>query len=141
MTTALKKRLKGLSESYLRLVREFSLYPIGTGDEYDRAAGILERLVMKDDEELDAGEKRYRDALELLIEAYDDEHYPAPAEGTVVERLKALMSANGIGVSDLGAIIGSVPAASMVLNRKRELSKRMIRALAERFNLEPGYFF
>jgi antitoxin component HigA of HigAB toxin-antitoxin module len=57
-----------------------------------------------------------------------------------VDRIKHLMRENDLTVSALGKILGSQPAASMVLHGKRELSKAQVRRLAEHFRLDPGYF-
>jgi antitoxin component HigA of HigAB toxin-antitoxin module len=40
----------------------------------------------------------------------------------------------------LGDVIGSRPAASMILKGERELSKSHIRRLAQHFKLDAGYF-
>ena len=73
--------------------------------------------------------------------ACDDEHYQmglgrkAPAE-----TLKYLMDQSGMGVADVGRMIGSQPAASMVRHGRREPSKSQIRKLADHFKVEPGLF-
>jgi antitoxin component HigA of HigAB toxin-antitoxin module len=48
---------------------------ISSGAEYDRAAAIVHRLALRDDQ-LDSCEHMYLDVLELLIEQYDREHHP-----------------------------------------------------------------
>ena len=141
MTAALKYRLKGPSEDYLALVREFPLYPIRTGDEYDAAAAVLDRLVMKDEKELTEGEAQYLEALELLIEDYDKKHFGEPADArTPIERLKYLMDQSGVTVTQMGKILGSQPLASLILHGKRNLTLTHIRKLAEYFKVEAAYF-
>ncbi len=140
MTTALKSRLAGPPAAYMALVRRFPLYPIRTTDEYDKAAEILDVLVMKDADELKPGEAEYRDALDLLIESYDDAHFPEPEHTSPLARLVYLLAQSGTNVTGLGAILGSQPLASMVLSGKRELSKSAILKLAAHFNVDPGYF-
>jgi antitoxin component HigA of HigAB toxin-antitoxin module len=48
-----------------------------------------------------------------------------------IEYLKASMDNRGLAQKDLSMLLGSSSRAAEVLNGKRELSKAMIRALAE----------
>jgi len=132
---------KGVSDDYVRLIHEFPLKPIRSDADYDRAAAVLDRLVVRD--KLSDGERDYMDALTLFVEDYDNKHYaPKPRGRTPRERVKSLMHTAGMTPAQLGDIIGSRPAASMFLNGDRdELSKAQIRKLAARFKLDPGYFF
>ena len=135
------RKANTLDSDYLALVRRFPLRPIRDAREYDAAAEVLDRLVTKDEHDLTAGERDYLDTLTLLVERYDDEHYGTDAgPRRPAETLKYLMEQCGMGVSDLGRVLGSQPAASMVLHGRRELSKSQIRKLAEHFKVEPGLF-
>jgi HTH-type transcriptional regulator / antitoxin HigA len=126
--------------SYLELVREFSLRPIENQAEYEAASAVLDRLAVRGEDGLDAGERDYLDALSLFIEAYDDEHAAIPDGGTPLENLKLLMQANQMKTTDLGNLLGNRGLASLVLNGKRELSKAHIRLLADRFKVSPAMF-
>ena len=64
-----------------------------------------------------------------------------PDARSSLARLKSLMATAGLSPAGLGDIIGSRPAASMVLGGSRELSKAQIRKLAEHFKIDAGYFF
>jgi HTH-type transcriptional regulator / antitoxin HigA len=129
------------SDSYLRLIREFPLRPIRNDADYDAAEKMLHRLVLRDEKSLDAGEEDYLETLEMLFDAYDNEHgVIEKLETTPLQRLKFLIEQNKLAGVDLGRIIGSQPLASMVLSGKRELSKAAIYKLAKHFKLEPGYF-
>ena len=78
------------------------------------------------------------DTLGTLIQVYDEEHYSIPEEsGSGV--LRFLMDEHGINQSDLSEV-GSQGVVSEILNGKRELNIRQIRALAERFNVSPAVF-
>ncbi len=54
--------------------------------------------------------------------------------------LRLLMDQHKLGVNDLPEI-GSKSMVSRVLNGKRELNKNHIKALSDRFGLNPGVFF
>ena len=78
------------------------------------------------------------DTLGTLIHAYEEEHVHIPsAAGTDV--LRFLMDEHGLGQSDLPEI-GSQGVVSEILNGKRELNVRQIRALAKRFKVSPAVF-
>lgn len=136
--TAAKHR--PVSDSYLNLTQQFVLRPIRNRREYTAAEAIVDRLALLDDK-LDAGQTDYLDTLELLIEAYDQQHAVMRPRGqTPLQRLHYLVEQNGMTPSALGDLLGSRPLASMILNGDRELSKAHIRKLAERFKVDAGYF-
>ena len=127
---------------FFTLVHSFPLRPIREDADYAAAVEVLEGLVTKDEGHLSAVERDYLDALTRFVEDFDDSHYPLDADArSPLERLKALMETAGVTPAGLGDIIGSRPAASMVLGGRRELSKAQIRKLAEHFKLDAGYFF
>jgi len=73
-----------------------------------------------------------------LIEGYESEHFPEP-EADPVGCLKYLMEEHGLKQKDLKEI-GSPGVISEVLSGKRELNKRQIKGLSERFGCNPGIF-
>lgn len=80
----------------------------------------------------------------LLIEAYEQEHYPIDLPDPV-EAIKFRMEQQGLSQKDMVAYLGSQIRVSEVLNRKRPLSLSMIRALHEGLGIpaevllqEPG---
>ena len=79
------------------------------------------------------------DTLGIIIEAYDDEHYPLPnLQG--IDALVYLMEEHSLSQSDLPEI-GSQGIISEILNGKRQLNVRQIKALADRFQVSPATFF
>ena len=131
-----------LHEDYLTLIRRFPLRPIRDDGDYAAAVEVLDRLVTKDEKDLTAGEHDYLDALTRFVEDYDQKNFPVgPDARPPLARLKSLMATAGLSPAGLGDIIGSRPAASMVLGGSRELSKAQIRKLAEHFKIDAGYFF
>jgi len=126
--------------SYKFLSDQFPLRPLRSEPEYDVATAALDRLVLREDS-LDEGERDYLGTLELLIEAYEDEHYAADASPDPLAALKFLMHENGMSATDLGALLGSKGTASEILNGKKLMSRAAAFKLAERFSVEPGLFF
>ncbi len=76
------------------------------------------------------------DTLGALIELYEEERYPIP-ETSGVEVLRFLMDEHGLTQSDLPEI-GSQGVVSEILNSKRELNVRQVRALAKRFKISTA---
>ncbi|MEW6406011.1 MAG: helix-turn-helix domain-containing protein [Chloroflexota bacterium] len=78
------------------------------------------------------------DTLGTLIQFYEEEHYPIPdANGADV--LRFLMDEHNLTQSDLPEV-GSQGVVSEILNDKRELNVRQIRALAKKFKVSPAVF-
>lgn len=131
-----------MRDSYLELVREFPLVPIKTDGDYDEAIAFLRRLAIGDEESLDRGQKAYLEALTQFVGDYEDSRFRTRARRmSPLKALKYLMKSNGMKAVDLGGVLGSRSLASQILNGKRALSKAHIRALADRFKVDPGLFF
>jgi antitoxin component HigA of HigAB toxin-antitoxin module len=128
------------ADSYLALIQDQPLRAIRSRKDYDAAAEMIDRLAVRDD--LDAGEQQYLDAIEVLIEAYENNLIPMTRDDrTPLERLKAAMRASNTTPVQLRTILGaSQSMVSMILGGQRDLSKKAIARLAEHFNLDPGYF-
>lgn len=78
------------------------------------------------------------DTLGTLIHAYEEEHYPIP-EASGVDVLRFLMEEHKLTQSDLPEV-GSQGVVSEILNGRRELNVRQVRALAKRFNVSSAAF-
>jgi HTH-type transcriptional regulator / antitoxin HigA len=89
---------------------------------------------------LSAAEEKYAELLTVLIEAYEEEHYPIRA-ASPVEVLAELMAANNLKQKDLAPVLGSESIVSEVLNGKRELNEQHIEKLSWRFKVSPAVFF
>ncbi|WP_421873741.1 helix-turn-helix domain-containing protein [Marinoscillum sp.] len=113
------------------MATDIAIKPIRTEEDYRHALDSLRELfnAQKGTLEFDQAE-----ILGLLIENYENEHYPIEAPDPI-EAIKYLMEEEGLNQSDLGEIIGDKSKASLILNRKRKLSLSMIRKLQERFKL------
>ena len=78
------------------------------------------------------------DLMGTLIEHYEQAHLPEP-QGDPVGCLKYLMAEHGVRQKDLTEL-GSPGVISETLSGKRELNKRQIKALSERFQCSPALF-
>jgi HTH-type transcriptional regulator / antitoxin HigA len=112
---------------------------ISNEQEYDAAVERLNALL--DEVEDDESHPLYSllDTLGILIEAYDNKHYPLP-DCNGIDSLIYLMEEHSLSQSDLPEI-GSQGVVSEILNGKRKLNVRQIQALAEKFKVSPATFF
>ncbi|MEN8179556.1 MAG: helix-turn-helix domain-containing protein [Pseudomonadota bacterium] len=74
------------------------------------------------------------DILMLLVEKYEEEHYPIPPSDPV-EAIKFLMEQKGLTRKDLEPYLGTRARVSEVLNKKRNLTLPMIKKLHEGLNI------
>jgi HTH-type transcriptional regulator/antitoxin HigA len=74
----------------------------------------------------------------VLIEDYEDEHIPEP-EGDPISVLKYFMEEYELKQKDLPEL-GSQGIVSEILNGKRELNLRQVKALSERFKVPVSVF-
>lgn len=84
-------------------------------------------------------EERLLELLSVLIESYEDEHYPMP-EAAPNEILKFLMEQNDYQQKDIVHIFGSSGITSEVVNGKRSISKTQAKRLAEFFKVSVELF-
>jgi HTH-type transcriptional regulator/antitoxin HigA len=78
------------------------------------------------------------DLVGTLIADYEQQHIPEP-EGTPIGCLKYLMQEYDLKQKDLTEL-GSPGVISEILSGKRELNKRQIKALSQRFGCSPAIF-
>lgn len=76
--------------------------------------------------------------LGILIEAYEEEHYEIP-DCSGLEILSYFMEEHSLTQSELPEI-GSEKIVSEIINGKRELNIKQVKALAERFKVSPSVF-
>jgi len=111
---------------------------ISNEQEYDEAVARLNVLLDEVGEDESHPLYSLLDTLGILIEAYDNKHYPLPNDDGI-EALKYLMVEHSLSQSDLPEI-GSQGVVSEIINGKRSLNIRQIQALAERFKVSPSTF-
>lgn len=101
------------------------LKPIKTDKDYRDA---LERLEIIFDAPINTKEGDEAEILSLLIENYENEHYPIEAPDPI-EAIKIRMEELNMRQKDLVGIIGGKSRVSEILNRKKKLTVDMIRDL------------
>jgi HTH-type transcriptional regulator/antitoxin HigA len=104
------------------------IQPIRDEADYDAALEEIERLF---DAVPGTPEGDRLEVLSILVEAYEDEHYPVSLPDPI-EAIRYYMESRGLSRSDLEPYIGSRARVSEILNRRRPLTLRMVR------NLEAG---
>jgi len=108
------------------------------GAEYDAAVAQLDALVDEVGDRPDDPRYRLIETLSVLIEAYDDRLAPIP-DVSGADMLRFLVQQHGLAQNQLPEV-GSQGVVSEILSGRRQLNVRQIRALAERFGVEPGAF-
>ncbi len=94
-------------------------------NDYQKA---LERLEVIFDAPIDSPEGDEAEILSILIEKYEDEHYPIGPPDPI-EAIKFRMEQMDMKKSDLAKVIGYKSRVSEILSKKRKLSLQMIRKL------------
>jgi HTH-type transcriptional regulator/antitoxin HigA len=107
------------------------LKPIRTRDEYKAALSVLERLF---DAKPDTVEGRFVEILAVLIEKYEESHFPIEAP-TPIEAIKFRMEQLGWSNKELAVLLGGRNRVSEILNQKRDLSLNMIRVLYKKMGV------
>jgi len=74
------------------------------------------------------------DVLTTLVEAYEAQHYPI-SEPDPIEYIKYKMQEKGLLQRDLAVWLGGESRVSEVLNRKRKLTAKMMKALHDNLGL------
>jgi HTH-type transcriptional regulator/antitoxin HigA len=84
-------------------------------------------------------EREAIELLTLLIERYEETHYPIPpADAVSVVRL--LLEQQGLAPRDLIPEFGSESGVSMFLTKQRKLTLQQVRKLSKRFKLSADAF-
>jgi len=111
-----------------------TLKPIKSEKDYRNA---LDRLEVIFDAPIDTKEGDEAEILSLLIENYENEHYPIEAPDPI-EAIKIRMEELNLRQKDLVGIIGGKSRVSEVLNRKKKLTVDMIRELERRLQISAS---
>jgi len=83
---------------------------------------------------VDSQEGDEAELLSILIEKYEDEHYPIEAPDPI-EAIKFRMEQMGMTKKDLAQVIGYKSRVSEIFSRKRKLTLKMIRNLHEKLKI------
>ncbi len=104
---------------------------IKTEEYYNQALKRLEEIFHA---EIDTREGDEAEVLSILIEKYEDEHYPIGWPDPI-EAIKFRMEQMGMKQKDLAEVLGFTSRVSEILNRKRKLTLNMIRKLSDKLHI------
>jgi len=108
-----------------------NIKPIKTKKDYEAALKKIEGLF---NTKPNTNDGDLLDVLTTLVEAYEQKHFKiAPPDP--VEAIKFRMEQLGLKQSDIADVIGGKNRASEILNRKRELTAKMMRDLHRKFDI------
>jgi len=113
---------------------DMNIKPIKSEKDYQEALKRLDELF---DAKIGTPESDEADIWALLIDNYENEHYPIEAPDPI-EAIWIRMEEMQIKQVDLIPEIGGKSRVSEVLNRKRKLTVDMIRKLTKRLDLSAN---
>lgn len=108
-----------------------TIKPIKTKKDYEQALKRLEEVF---DAKKGTAEGDELEVLSILIEKYEDEHFPIGLPDPI-EAIKFRMEQLGYNQADLANVVGLKSRASEILSKKRKLSLHMIRQLHNKLNI------
>ena len=118
------------------------LVPLGqitSEKDYKRRVRVMDELL----DRIGANEThRLMPLLDLVtkeVESYENKNHTLP-DATPAAVLAYLMEEHNLRQSDLAEELGGQSIVSAILNGKRELNTRQVKALATRFNVSPAVF-
>lgn len=104
---------------------------IKTEEDYNSALKRFEEIFHAPIDSIEGDEA---EILSILIEKYEEEHYPIE-DPDPVAAIKFRMEQKGMTNKDLAKIIGYKSRVSEIFNRKRKLTLKMIRKLHQELNI------
>ena len=111
-----------------------NISPIRTEKDYRLALRRVDQLIALDPVE-NTPEYDELDIISTLVEVYEDVHYPIESPDPV-DAVKYIMQEKGLNQKDLVVYFGgSKSLVSDFLNRKRQLSKNVIKSLHDGLGL------
>jgi len=108
-----------------------NIKPIKTKKDYEAALNKIEGLF---NAKPNTNDGDLLDVLTTLVETYEQKHFNiAPPDP--IEAIKFRMEQLGLKQSDIAEVIGGKNRASEILNKKRELTAKMMRDLHRKFDI------
>jgi HTH-type transcriptional regulator/antitoxin HigA len=124
-------------EKYARLIA--ASLPIPPRSEGDNGR-LIELLSSLDEREgLTPEEEAFTELLAIVIEDFEDRHYPLPAVAPH-EALKALMEDRGLRHKDVWPIVGNKGLTTEILNGHRKISAALAKRLAAQLRVPVELF-
>lgn len=114
------------------------LSTLHTEKQYNKTVKLLDYLIDKVSEKEDFIIESLIDTLGTLIKDYEDRNFPEP-EGDPIGCLKFLMEEHNVKQYDLKEL-GTQDNIIKILDGKKQINVRQIKALSKRFNISPAVF-
>jgi HTH-type transcriptional regulator / antitoxin HigA len=115
------------------------LQPIAYEQQYENVKGLLRSLMLQVPDSAGHPATGLINVLGHLVEQYEVKHYQIP-ESSPIEIIRHLMEQHDLTQADLPEI-GSQGVVSEILSGRRQLNRRQIEAISQRFGISPALFF
>jgi len=121
------------SDTYTNLLVKYQPKVIKTEVENERAISLAEELDCRSHRTPE--EESLLELLLLLIEKFEEEHYPIPqSSGRSI--LLHLIEENDLNSDDLAGILGNRINVTDIIHGKQSMSQSQVRKLANYFNID-----
>ncbi len=125
------------AETYIELLQIFPPKSIHSEEELDQIQEIIDFFL--DKPTLTGNEREYLHLLGLLVQEYEDKHYPI-ADASVNNILVNLIEEHQTSVDDLRTVFESEQDFNALLNGDRDITLKQIQTLAKIFQVSPTVF-
>ncbi|MBC7571432.1 MAG: helix-turn-helix domain-containing protein [Spirosoma sp.] len=114
---------------------------VETSTEYEQAMEVIETYLAKGSTNLTEPDLAELQRLSLLVERYEDEHYPMPVEpATLPEMIRLRMFQENLKQRDTAKILGITETRlSEVLTGKRKVNMDLAKRLHDRLRIRAEY--
>ena len=109
------------------LSEPITIRPINSEADYEAALAEIEQMMGKVKPHTPDGNKF--DLLVTLVEAYEDQHYPMGESADPISAIEFIMDQQGLTRKDLEPYIGPRQRVWEIMERRRRLTRPMIRRL------------
>src|SRR5712692_4851777 len=124
---------------YARLLAQRLPTIIRTEKENEKMLAAIWELMKKGEDNLAAEELALLELMSVLVERFEEEHYPIP-DAPPHRILQHLIESRNIKQADLVPILGGRGRVSELVNSKRAISKAQAKALADFFHVSVELF-
>jgi HTH-type transcriptional regulator / antitoxin HigA len=124
---------------YARLLSQRLPTVIRTEGENEEMLAAIWELMKKGEKKLSAEELALLELMSVLVERFEEEHYPIP-DSPPHRILQHLMESRNAKQADLVPILGGRGRVSELVNGKRAISKAQAKALADFFHVSAELF-
>ena len=124
---------------YARLLSQRLPQVVRTENENEEMLAAIWELMRQGEDNLSAEELALLELMSVLVERFEEEHYPIP-DSPPHRILQHLMESRNARQADLVPILGGRGRVSELVNGKRAISKAQAKALAAFFHVSAEVF-